>query len=194
MLLVLDTEATETLYLAAMPVKVSPGRTVTVLMSSVLLVTAEEDPAAFSEADDELFACADSCSRCPGMIQRPPSLSEFTETRAATLVSWVAAMSCTVSPGCTRYSPVLTVENRWAGPALIGPWAATLADIDTGGMSAGMGDIHTLLFGGVVVHDVVWSVVIKATRDVAVTHVIDVTVLNTVGAVHIAGVSLLMKE
>ncbi len=81
-----------------------------------------------------------------------------------------------------------------AGPALIGPWAVASVEIDTGGISAGMGDIDTLLFGGVVVHDVVWPMVIKATRDVPVTCVTQETVLKSSGVVHTCGVSFLMKE
>lgn len=94
MLLARANDATETLYLAAMPESVSPGRTVTVLglealaPALVLLLFVE-----VAEDEDPAFAPAERCSRCPGMIQRPPSRSEFAETRALTLVRWVAAMS-----------------------------------------------------------------------------------------------------
>ncbi|MGB3762838.1 MAG: hypothetical protein WA966_06405 [Ornithinimicrobium sp.] len=152
-------------------------------------VEVAEDVEELPVRDDELFAGADSCSRSPGMIQRPPSRKEFAETSAATVVSCWAAMSYTVSPGCTTYPLALRVENVGAGPALTGPCAATLAEIDTGGMSAGMGGIDTLLFGGVVVHDVVWSVVLKEAHGVSVTHVTHVTLLNSSGLVHIHGVS-----
>ncbi len=86
MLLARASEATETLYLAAMPDNVSPGRTVTVL--GLECDAPVLDVPAFLvgvEVEDEPFA--DRWRRCPGWIQRPPSRSEFALTRAVTLVS-----------------------------------------------------------------------------------------------------------
>jgi hypothetical protein len=63
--------------------------------------------------------CADGMTRrSPEKIRLPPAASSFAATIAATEVSCCAAISLTVSPGCTTYDPSANANASGATAAV----------------------------------------------------------------------------